>query len=416
MADASDNEDYREKVDGGVLDLSSQDLYRVPPQIVNGIGPDITKLVFDFNDIKELPASFGEVCINLQVLSLVGNLLTELPPSIGNLSQLKELHVNENNLKILPDSLCRLCDLEVLKLTGNQLQVLPDDFGEIRSLKIFYCDENRLVKLPLTLGLLSKLQVMELEDNSLVIIQEGIGQLRSLKIFNVSNNKLEKIHDSFGDLENLEVVDLSGNHLENLPDHFNSAHCVLKFYADRNKLTDVPLWLADMSEALEISMSDNQFSMCAISEKMGSTCSKLTLLDMGGNFMDRLPDSFGSMNSIRTLKLGSCIGELERRAFQNGNWLTYLPESFCDLTKLSALYLDENLLQELPEHFGNLVNLEFLDLGKEGYSFLDSPMSMFFFFLRNRYFYLNFKACVRIICVHVYGWGIQNIFSWQIPL
>ncbi|XP_061181833.1 leucine-rich repeat protein soc-2 homolog [Saccostrea echinata] len=364
MAGASENEDYREKVIGGVLDLSSEDLVTLPPQIVNGIGPDITKLQLDFNDIKELPLSFGEVCVNLQVLSLVGNQLKEFPQSVGSLSQLKELNVNENELRNLPDSVCKLCNLEVLKLTGNQLQMLPNDLGEIRSLKAFYCDENKLTKLPLTLGLFTNLEILELSDNSLVVIQEGIGQLRSLKIFNVSNNKLEKIHNSLGDLENLEIVDLSRNHLESLPDHFHSVKCVQKFYADRNRLADIPLWVADMSEALEISLSDNQFSKCAINEKMGCTCTKLTLLDIGGNFMDQLPDTFGSMKNLETLRLGSCIGELERRAFQNGNWLTYLPKSFCELTRLTILYLDENLLQELPDDFGNLINLEFIDLGQ----------------------------------------------------
>lgn len=359
------HDDYREQIDGGMLDLSSQDLCYVPHQIVNGIGPEITKLVLDFNDIKELPASFGEVCVNLQILSLVGNLFAELPSSIGNLSQLRELHLNDNGLKTLPDSICHLCSLEILKLTGNSIQALPDDLGEISSLKTFCCDENKLVNLPLTLGLLTELVVVELSDNFLTVIREGIGQLKSLRIFNVSNNKLEKIHDSFGDLENLEIVDLSGNHMENLWDHFNSAKCVQKFYADRNRLVEIPPWFADMEDAVEISLSDNQFTKCAVSEKMGPTCKKLTLLDLGGNFMEKLPDSFGKMNNLQTLKLGSCIGELERRAFQNGNWLTYLPESFCDFTKLKVLYLDENLVQELPEQFGNLVNLEFLDMGKK---------------------------------------------------
>lgn len=65
MVDVLDNEDYREKVDGGVFDLSFKDFYRVFYQIVNGIGLDIIKLVLDFNDIKEFLVFFGEVCINL---------------------------------------------------------------------------------------------------------------------------------------------------------------------------------------------------------------------------------------------------------------------------------------------------------------------------------------------------------------
>lgn len=65
MVDVLDNEDYREKVDGGVFDLLFKDFYRVFFQIVNGIGLDIIKLVLDFNDIKEFLVFFGKVCINL---------------------------------------------------------------------------------------------------------------------------------------------------------------------------------------------------------------------------------------------------------------------------------------------------------------------------------------------------------------
>ena len=39
-----------------------------------------------------------------------------------------------------------------------------------------------------------------------------------------------------------------------------------------------------------------------------------------------------------------------------------LPSNFGELTKLTRLHLDENQLRALPDGFGGLVSLKFLDL------------------------------------------------------
>jgi Leucine-rich repeat (LRR) protein len=80
--------------------------------------------------------------------------------------------------------------------------------------------------------------------------------------------------------------------------------------------------------------------------------------------MSSLPDSFGCLENLEKLSLGSVIDELERRNFQNGNWISYLPYSFCDLINLKEIHLDENQIHELPDDFGNLINLEYLDIGR----------------------------------------------------
>ena len=347
----------------GVLDLCSRGLTSLPSQICNGLSSSITNLLLDFNDLTGIPADLGKFCVNLKVLSVTGNELKVLPDSLGCLTCLQELYLNENEITDLPSSVCDLKCLRILKVRSNYLHQLPENFGNLLNLEVLYGDENSLKTLPSSIGKLGKLQILELSDNQLPSIPNSIGGLRSLKILNLCNNKVECVPHVLGDLTQLEVLDLSGNHLEHLPNHMKCAFTLKKFYCDRNRLVDIPDWVSDLQNAVEVSMNDNQFYRQVISEKFGHTCQKLTYFDMGGNFMDKLPDSFGEMKNLQKLRLGSCIGELERRAFQNGNWLTYLPPSFCSLVTLTEIYLDENLLQELPEDFGNLVNLEFIDLG-----------------------------------------------------
>ncbi len=75
----------------------------------------------------------------------------------------------------------------------------------------------------------------------------------------------------------------------------------------------------------------------------------LTVLDLSGNELKSLPESFGLLRHLKTLDL-------------NGNQLQSLPESFGLLHRLETLDLSFNELRSLPETFGNLSNLQWLSL------------------------------------------------------
>ncbi|XP_060080430.1 leucine-rich repeat protein lrrA-like [Ylistrum balloti] len=346
------------------IDLSSRDLQSIPEDILIRSSSQVKQMLLDYNDLESLPEHFSKCFPSLEVLSLTGNEITFLPSLTGCKGCLRELHLNENCMTILSESICDLTHLQVLKATGNSLKILPDNIGELRNLRILCLDDNKLESLPSTIGLLEKLEILELEENKIDHITDGIGQLKCLHVLNLCSNKLKAIPETLGDLKNLEAVDLSGNFLKSLPSHFNSACRLKKFYADRNQLAEMPDWIADLYEAVELSLKDNKFHKEPFSEQFGGNCKKLKLLDFGGNFMTKLPDSIGKLTNLEKFYLGSVIDELERWAFQNGNWLSYLPNSIGDLVNLKEIHLNENLFQALPEEFGNLVCLEYLDLGQ----------------------------------------------------
>jgi len=338
-------------------DLSSKGLKEVP-----NVDERVVNLFLDFNDIRELPEGIG--CLkSLKYFSIIGNSLQNIPQSFCDLQTLEELHLNENDLCTLPNSICRLKTLKVLKLTGNKLQQLPDEFGELSSLKVLHCDENNLCKLPKTFGLLEELIELELGANSIETLIDGFGMLKSLQVLNLSNNQLTALPESFGNLSNLVTLDVSANKLKHLPSHFNSCYCVEKLYFESNLLYSLPDWISDLTNVVEFSFKDNQFQGQAISDQFPHNCQKLKHFDMSGNFMNKLPEDLGAMRNVKFIHLGSVIGELERRNFQNGNWLATIPDSICQLTLLRELYMDENQISQLPNSFGELVSLEILDLG-----------------------------------------------------
>ncbi len=80
----------------------------------------------------------------LKALSLRGMQLTELPETLGNLTQLQVLNLSNNRLNELPETLCNLKQLHVLSLSSNQLNELPETLCNLTQLQRLNLDRNPL--------------------------------------------------------------------------------------------------------------------------------------------------------------------------------------------------------------------------------------------------------------------------------
>jgi len=101
------------------------------------------------------------------LLDLSGTRLTELPASIGQLTQLQSLDLSHNHLTELPDSLGQLTQLQSLDVIRNQLTELPESIGQLTRLKSLDPSNNRLTEFPESLGQLTQLQSLDLSANQL---------------------------------------------------------------------------------------------------------------------------------------------------------------------------------------------------------------------------------------------------------
>lgn len=75
----------------------------------------LSELHLDQNQLKSIPDSFGSLK-SLTVLRLDQNQLTALPASLGDLLLLKEFSVRDNYLREIPAEICRLSGLTYLGL------------------------------------------------------------------------------------------------------------------------------------------------------------------------------------------------------------------------------------------------------------------------------------------------------------
>jgi hypothetical protein len=155
------------------------------------------------------------------VLDLGGMKLTELPESLGQLTQLQALFLYNNQLTTLPEWLGQMTQLKELYLLSNQLTTLPESLGQLTQLKILDLRHNRLTTLPEWLGRLTQLKELDLRHNQLTTLPEWLGQLTQLQLLGLAHNQLTTLPEWLRTLVEkgiLNSVELHDNPALGLPD------------------------------------------------------------------------------------------------------------------------------------------------------------------------------------------------------
>jgi Leucine-rich repeat (LRR) protein len=256
-------------------------------------------------------------------LDLSGMKLTELPESLGQLTQLQSLNLSNNRLTALPEPLGQLTQLQSLNLSGNQLAALPEPLGQLTQLQSLNLSGNQLAALPEPLGQLTQLQSLNLSGNQLATLSESLGQLTQLQSLYLSENQLTALPETLGQLSNLEMLFVLDNRLTSLPESIGNLTNLRNFQAGGNKLQSLPGWIIQLTQLHTFSFSRNQLNL--------------------------LPAWITKLTFLRTLWL-------------HGNKLESLPELIGQFTDLNNLYLENNQLSELPSSIAQLEHLETLSL------------------------------------------------------
>ncbi|KAM0923187.1 hypothetical protein ACQ4PT_005740 [Festuca glaucescens] len=302
------------------------------------------------------------VALDLRGLNLLGTIAS----SIGNLTYLRRLGLQENRFHgLVPASLAGLQKLQILYLSNNHLS------GPI----------------PPSLGNLSSLQVLDVQINGLTgNIPESLGNLNLLNVLSLTSNSLTgSIPRTLGKLSSLIEFYLNGNLLEgSIPPSVYNLSSVKYFAAQYNNLSGSIL--DDLGnkfpELKGLAVDNNQFhgpipqSLC--------NASMVEYVQLGSNFLSGvIPKCLGAkMKSLSVL--GLSYGQLEARndpdwgfisCLTNCSMLQYLtlgynklegvlPNSIANLsTNLIFLSIKSNMLRgNIPQGLGNLVNLKYLRL------------------------------------------------------
>ena len=204
--------------------------------------------------------------LHLQRNNLSGN----IPPELGNLSELQELILEVNNLSgQIPSSLGNLSQLRRLSIQVDPLSgSIPPQLGNLSSLESLYIRQTPVEgSIPPELGHLSNLREFILENNSLSgEIPASLGNLSSLKTLSISGNQIGgAIPPELGKLVQLETLWFDRNRLSGtIPDELRSLLNLKKLSLSRNRLSGtVPSWLGNLSNLEMLWLGGNpQLSGC----------------------------------------------------------------------------------------------------------------------------------------------------------
>lgn len=312
------------------------------------------------NQITALPVSIGNLK-ELETLDLGYNGLTSLPPSIGNLSSLVLLDLSFNRIDYLPISFGNLSNLVILDLCGNLLEDFHDSFANLRKLVTLKLNFNALNNLPTVLTELDALENLELEENYLLALPASIGNLRKLRKLLLKRNLLYVLPASIGKLSELQVLDLNANLLHTLPESIGDLHKLRTLNLTVNNLTSLPEKISNLKSLTSLNLAFN--NLRSLPASFGGL-TKLKTLFLTANDLTSLPISFRSLNKLVTLKLGR-------------NYLTTFPTFITQFSKLSILTLDDNDLTSIPSELSELRELVELDLSSNNLDTLSFSIANF---------------------------------------
>ena len=100
-----------------------------------------------------------------ELVRLTNNNLVRIPACVGNLKNLRRLHLGKNKLSLLPKEICRLWQLQELLLSANMLQHLPEELGNLQGLVKLHVNDNSLRRIPESIGCLTELRSIQLHGN-----------------------------------------------------------------------------------------------------------------------------------------------------------------------------------------------------------------------------------------------------------
>lgn len=116
--------------------------------------------------------------------------ITSLPASIGNLTNLFDLQLGDNQLTSLPASIGNLTNVRSLGLWGNQLTSLPSEIGDLTGLQELDVDDNQLTSLPTEIENLTALTLLSLGSNQLTTLPLSLWDLTDLQNLNLNGNRM----------------------------------------------------------------------------------------------------------------------------------------------------------------------------------------------------------------------------------
>lgn len=359
------------------LILTDNRYFRGFPKVICEL-TNLKELDLNNSALDSLPDEFANLQ-ELEKLNLFGafmyglpNSFNEFPKAICKLTKLKELYLGECDFTSLPNELSNLKSLERLHLNVSEFEEETDKFQDyfkvickLKNLKELDLDEFNFTYLPDELANLQGLEILKLTINKFSNFPKVVCKLKSLKSLDLSACELTSLPDELENLQKLENLHLSNNVFKDFPKTLCKLKSLKELYLSNCGLSAVPDEIANLKqlESLGIGMNAIFINLDVFDElNRNKFRNKFT------NF----PKVLCELITLKELDLRYCnlsflpdeIGKLKQleRLILRGNKITHLPKTFYKLAQLKELDCNQCSVKSLPDKFENLQELEILDL------------------------------------------------------
>ncbi|GAB5568000.1 leucine-rich repeat-containing protein 2 [Prionailurus iriomotensis] len=170
------------------------------------------------NTLIQIIPTYIELFQAMRILDLPKNQISHLPAEIGRLKNLRELNVSFNHLKSIPPELGDCENLEKLDCSGNlELTELPFELSNLKQVTFVDIAANKFASVPICVLRMSNLQWLDISNNSLTDLPQDIDRLEELQTFILYKNKLTYLPYALLNLKKLALLVVSGDRLVELP-------------------------------------------------------------------------------------------------------------------------------------------------------------------------------------------------------
>eukprot|EP01135_Chromosphaera_perkinsii_P004134 Nk52_evm41s270 gene=Nk52_evmTU41s270 len=188
------------------------------------------------NQLIEMPSLEG--CRSLKSLNIDNNRLKQLNCDISACKELEILSCNFNVICSFGDSLSGCSSLKIIQAHHNQLFEFEDFPTE--NLYAIHIDDNLLTTLPDSVGECLSLRILSVENNNLVVLPETLRNCTKISCLRVAMNNLSFFPDIFGNMESLQELSCSCNSLKSFPASFRNCKSLKRLDCHRNELYELP--------------------------------------------------------------------------------------------------------------------------------------------------------------------------------
>jgi Leucine-rich repeat (LRR) protein len=267
--------------------------------------------------------------------------------------------------------------LQKLIIENTELTAIPKAISELSNLTVLTIHNNsKLQTLPSTISKLTSLQSLLIINNqSLGDLPKNIGELSNLQALTVSNNALTSLPESMGKLHRLTLLDLSHN--KGLTDS-GIPESVKQLHGITVKTTSTGIKTTTWSTPVQEPEEQKRTAAPATAEATSATAQKektapaniphitkdtylehfydqsTATLTLSGLHVEKIDDNVFTKNIVFTNN--STLPKLNL----SKNYLTALPESIINLTKLHELDLSANPLTKLSDSLFHTIGFDSL--------------------------------------------------------